>query len=337
MDDLEKQIRESLASEGSLDPEKSQSLKKQSMEYYDRALRKSEYTFMLLVVFCLLTIVIAWIKFTGSAYPKQQIFYGAVMTIGFLGLVFIGLLSFIINNRIGLLKEIKMIGLGVKEDASQTLKHPLVGTYAKAEYAFWAIGIAASIIIIAQIICPSFRTTRYGLHVNKYVTVQYDGAASSVEHVSFPVIGKKPLFGFTIDFTGNPDCKDWKWFDEKGRELIKSITQSDGKTKVRIDLYEPVMPGEWVYYKLESQCPQSVKRVENERTFEMEDLYGYPDCACQGKMQLSFSIELPKGAEIISLEPEGGEQTSVNNISTIHFRTPKTGKQPAMYLIKYKL
>jgi hypothetical protein len=337
MDDFEKQIRESLTGEGFLDSEKSQSLKKQSMEYYDRALRKSEYTFMLLIVFCLLTIIISWIKFTGSAYLKQQIFYGAVMTIGFLALVFIGLLIFIINNRIGLLKEIKMIGLGIKEDASQTLKNPLVGTYARAEYVFWAIGIAASIIIVAQILCPGLRTTRYGLHVNKYITVQYDGAVSSVEHVSFPVTGKKPLFGFTIDFTGNPDCTNWKWVDGKGRELIKSISQSDGKTNVRIDLYEPVMPGEWVYYKLESQCPNAVKRMENERTFEMEDLYGYPDCACQGKMQLTVSVELPKGAEILSLEFDGAEQTSINNIPVIHFRTTKTDKQMKYYKIKYKL
>lgn len=337
MDDFEKQIRESLSSEGSLDPEKSRSLKKKSMEYYDHALRKSERTFILLIFFCLLTIIIAWIKFTGSAYPKQQIFYGAAMTIGFLGLVFIGLLSFIINNRIGLLKEIKMIRLGVQEDATQTLKNPLIGTYARAEYVFWAVGIAASVIIIAQILFPGFRTTRYGLHVNKHVTVQYDGSASFVEHVSFPVTGKIPLFGFNLDFSGNPDCSDWKWFDAKGRELIKSIKQKNGKTEIKIDLYEPVMPGEWVYYKLESRCSEAVKRVENERILEMQDLYGYPDCACTGKMQFSLSVELPKGAEIISIEPDGAEQTTFNNIPVIYFRTSKTGKQPTRYLIKHKL
>jgi hypothetical protein len=337
MNDFEKQIRESLSSEGSLDSEKSQSLKKKSIEYYDRALRKSERTFVLLIIFCLLTIIIAWIKFIGSAYPKQQIFYGVAMTIGFLGLVFIGLLSFIINNRIGLLKEIKMIRLGVEEDATQALKNPLVGTYARAEYVFWAVGIAASIIIIAQILFPGFRATRYGLHVNKYVTVQYDGSASSVEHVSFPVTGKKPLFDFAMDFTGNPDCADWKWFDAKGRELMKSIDQSDDKTKVKINLYEPVMPGEWLYYRLESGCPNAVKRVENERIIEMQDLYGYPDCACMGKMQFSFSVELPKGAEIISIKPEGAEKTSLNNIPVIHFKTTKTGKQPSIYLVSFKL
>ncbi|MBN1903023.1 hypothetical protein JW926_16995 [Candidatus Sumerlaeota bacterium] len=337
MDDLEKQIKESLSSEGFLDPEKSRSLKKKSIEYYDRALKKSEYTFVFLVVFCLLTIIIAWIRFTGSAYPKQQIFYGAVMTIGFLALVFIALLSFIINNRIGLLKEIKMIRLGVEEDASQSLKHPLVGTYARAEYAFWAVGIIVSLIILAQILFPGFRSTRYGLHVNKHVTIQYDGAASSVEHVSFPVIGKKPLFGFSIDFTGSPDCMDWKWFDGKGRKLIKIIRQKDGKTEVEIDLFEPVMPGEWMYYRLESQCQDAVKRTENERSFEMEDLYGYPDCACQGKMNLAISVELPKGAQIISLEPDGAERTSIDNIPVIYFRTSKTDKKVKYLRIKFKL
>ncbi len=336
MDELEKMIREGLEKDGSLDPDKSQALKKQTLEYYDRALHKSERIFISCILFCFLTIVIAWMKFTGSVYAKQQIFCGVVMILGFLGLVFMGLLSFIINNRIGILKEIKMMRLGIQDDAPGSLKHPLLGTYARAEYAIWFVGVAASILIIAQVLFPGFRPAQTGLLINKNVIVQSDGSATEIHHVSFPVTGRKPLYHFPLAVPGRMDCTGWKCLDRQGRELLASIKESEDRTELKINLYEPAMPGEWIYFSLEMPSRETAKKEGDAWTFEEMDLLEYPDLGFRAPIQFFVAVQLPSGSEIISTEPENAEKCLSDNAPVVRFKTKKIPNQSHILRIRYK-
>jgi len=238
------------------------------------------------------------------------------------------------------LKEIKMMRLGIQDDALGALKHPLLGSYARAEFAIWAVGVAASVLIIAQVLFPGFRPAQSGLLINKHVVVKSDGTATELHHVSFPVTGRKSLFHFTITVPGTVpgrmDCKGWKCLDRQRRELLTSIREFEDRTELKINLYEPAMPGEWVYFSLEMPSRKTAKKEGDTWTFEEMDLLEYPDLGFRAPIQFYVSVELPADAKMISTEPEDAEKCVSDNAPIVRFKSKKIPNQSRILRIRYK-
>jgi hypothetical protein len=337
MDEFEKQIKEGLSQNGSLDSEKSDQLKKKALEYFDRSRKKSESTMTACILFCILTIAAAWFKFTASVYVKAQVFYSIVMVVGFIGLVFMGLLSFILNNRIGFLKELRMMKLGMRDDSGKNLVHPLVGSLFQSEIAIWLVGILAVITLVTLFVYPGFNAKRIMMNVNQVTTVETDGGGSIIEHVSYPIFGKTPLTSVVTCAGSEEEAARWKWFDESGRELPRSIGTKEGKTHCTVDLYEPTMPGEWAYYKRVGSLDNIAKKEGETWMVSREIPHCTADYRPKGIKRFAHTIHLPENAIIESITPEPSERYSTGGHSVIRFTRQLKKAGTFSYEIVYRL
>jgi len=116
MDNLEKELKEILSSNGNFDAAKSETLRKEIVRmWYDKNMRKVKWIFWIYFVLCLGMMVGGYFGLRSAEDMKEMFLWMVFFMIGFNSTILMKLWYWIANTKLGVLKEIKQLQLQIAE------------------------------------------------------------------------------------------------------------------------------------------------------------------------------------------------------------------------------
>ena len=245
----------------------------------------------------------------------------------------------IASTKISLLKEMKLmrlerLGLPGDDIASAARKSAFAGASTRPALSagetvrwFAALLLAAMASAIAAFWLWSPGGT---LTDESHVTLLADGSGTDVSKTSYPYFGWLPMTSSSI-WTGLGPYTITHWIDNQGRDLPMTVATIDGNRKYTVELAEPVMPGEQVRETRIGESPKMAKEADGLWTFQGDPMYGY-----QKNIYL-VTVQLPKGAEIVSVDPKPAEEFVRDGQPTVRFQAIRDFNQKFEHKVEYRL
>ena len=112
MSESPNQLTDALAGNGTFDPDKAHAIKQRMVGTFAAGARKVERYLRLYMCLCSWLFVFALFHFTHASTTKTLLFYGLLMLIFFETTILMKLWYWIMNTKLGILKEIKQLQLG---------------------------------------------------------------------------------------------------------------------------------------------------------------------------------------------------------------------------------
>jgi hypothetical protein len=334
-DNLEK----ALAQNGSFDPQRARQLKQKAVAKLNTKMRcvgRITFIFLCLDVWILL---FAFYHFLQVSDTKQLIMYAFLMLVCFESTILVKLWYWVMNDKISVLKEIKLLRLELpRDDAASVLEDAdkprgWLRSLRWAERIFWwsllVAGIVAVNVVKSHDIPPGWELPKGGtLTRQACVTLAPDGDASVVTDVSCQYEGVAPRRGFTF-----PAPRSWsvRCIDGCGRELSATATPVNDHHCYHVRLNKPVYPGERYSYVLMADCPNAARREGDVWTYSTDHRYDY------GTNEYVETVVLPEGAEIVSATPWPAATFTLNNKLTVRFESKRGCNERFEYTIQYRL
>ncbi|HEY4760598.1 MAG TPA: DUF6768 family protein [Thermoguttaceae bacterium] len=340
-------LKDALAQNGSFDPEKAKKVTAEVVSGFHARLQKTERLMWIYLILCTAVILYAFYKFEASTSTKSMIGFGILLLATYETTILMKLWYWIVNNKISVLKEIKLLQLEKLEgtaalrnssvtDLIHSAKTPWRGL-PRWERSIWfvsliAIAIGVSIFSSLQYLLP--------LTLKSYVTLEADGSGESVEKISYTYAGAVPRTSET-ELEHSPTATS-RWIDKQGRELAYDVSDVNGQKKYAIHLIEPVMPGEQISYTQISDDPKAATKNDDIWTYQGEHARG-----CD-KNIYSDVVQLPPDAEIISVDPKPDNQYVSTGPKpdiqftyfgrpTLSFKASRGFNETFKFTIKYRL
>jgi hypothetical protein len=164
------------------------------------------------------------------------------------------------------------------------------------------------------------------------VTLLADGSKSTVSKVSYRnPAGLFPTTSLSL-WTGDGPFAITQWLDGQGRELPISVATIGGNRQYTVQLAEPIMPGDQVSYTTTTEAAKMARKQGETWTYHGGQKWG-------GKGQKFFleTVQLPRGAEIVSVEPKPAQQLVRDGLATVRFQAVVDQEHELAYTIQYRL
>jgi hypothetical protein len=339
MSQPEDNLAKALAQNGSFDPERARQLKQKAVAGLNTKMRwvgRITFIFLCLDVWVLL---FAFHCFLQARDTKLLLLYAFLMLICFESTVLIKLWYWVMNGKIGVLKEIKLLRLELpRDDAASVLEDAgkqrgWLRSLRWAERIFWWSLLIAGIVVVDVVTWPDI-PPRWGLPKGTTLTRQAcvtlapDGSASVVTDVSCQYEGAGRRTGFSFHAP-----RSWavRWIDSRGQELSATAAPLNDQHRYDVRLNKPVYPGQRYSYVTMADCPNAAVREGDVWTYSTDQTYGY------GTNEYVERVVLPEGAEIVSATPWPAATFTLNNKRTVRFESKRGPNEPFQYTIQYRL
>ena len=333
-------ITHALAGDGDYDQLKATELKNNMVGTFTAMLRKVERTYWGYMCLCSWLFVFALYHFFHSSGAKALLFYGILMIVFFEAIVLMKLWYWIANQKISVLKAIKQLALGEASATSaatspQDTIRPVEGL-SRRERIIWKAALLAGCALIAAIKTVELggvenpwgfeagsRSTSHGS-----IALAANGSGSAVTELSFLHQGTLPGHGFSFHA---PQSEKLRFVDSSGQEL--PFTTSPQREHVRYDVRLPrlVMPGERFNYERHAESSQAATEEDGVWTYASDVAYGY------NTNEISQTVVLPAGAEIVSTSPWPVASFTLQDRPTVRFTGVRASNEPFKYTVKYRL
>jgi hypothetical protein len=332
MSEHENQWTAASAENGAFDPEKAKRLTDDAVAQYQTGLRTVERTTWLYLALCVVVFVFAYGRFQFASSTKAIVGFGIVMLIAYESTVLMKLWYWIAGTKLVLLREIKQLQL----QASTTTASADTGgrgrrSLSRWERIAWFVGLAVAACTVSTLTHHSASDT---ITLGECVTIKPDGAASTMMKVESQVTGEGPVGSFSF-FVGCERAEKQKFHfrDELGRELpFEATTEEHGGKHYTVRMLEPVMPGQWLRYTQISENPAAAAKQGDRWTYLGDYTYG-----CRNN-EYFVTVELPRGAEVVSADPKPAVQTVDNGgMPYVVFRATKGCSERFRYEVQYRL
>ena len=162
------------------------------------------------------------------------------------------------------------------------------------------------------------------------VTLIADGTGSNVSKISYPYLDWFPMTSSSI-WTGLGPYVITHWIDSQGRELPMTVSTIGENKQYTVELAEPVLPGEQVRETLIGESPQMAKEEGGLWTYRGDPVYGYR------KNMYLVTIQLPKGAELVLVDPKPAQQFVRDGLLIVRFQAIRDCNQKFEHTIRYRL
>jgi hypothetical protein len=340
----ENELKKALAENGTYDPVKADNLTAHAVSAFQAQLKKSERLLMISLLACAAVMVVAWSNLWLASDPKMMILFGFLLYVALETTVLMKLWYWVISTRIILQKEIRLWqpptaasgpAAAMPREAESLGFGPKQGIFgierglSRRERIAWR---AAILIVVIAALYPLHRfviehdTTTT---MDRYVSLKPSGASSIVEDFNDLnlTLGSMLSFAFVTDNVK----ATFRWLDEHGHEMPFRVYTKDGKRYYTVCLSKPVLPREWFHYTRITENPSSATKERDRWVYEGQYVNGYPN------NRYRVTIELPRGATLISREPEPVQLWS--DLETIHMVVVATRKamEPFRYKVQYQL
>ena len=338
-------LTRAMAENGAYDPEKAEEMRTKMVGTFEAAVRKVERYLWIYMCLCTWLFVFTFYHFMLSSTTKALLFYGLLMLFFFETTILMKLWYWIMNNKIGVLKEIKQLQLDkfpaddadASAERTKRLQGPLKGLSRRERAAWWVVLIVGGALVGAvkgvdtHGMDDPWDLGRGGsLTSDGCVTLAPDGSGLEVTHMSFVHQGTlaRRWFNFYA-----PKSRELRFTDTHGRELrfATTTTPEPGRVGYRISLPRPVMPGRRFSYNRTQQCPKSATEEGDIWTHSNDVSYGYDT------NEFSQTVVLPEGAEIVSVTPWPVATFTLQGKPTIRFKATRGSNERFKYTIQYRL
>ena len=332
MSNFDETIKHALEKNGTLDPEKARQIRDQATGQFARALRKMERTMCGWLVGLNLIAAIAFLNFFQSPSTKWQLLYAIMVLIMVEGTVLMKLWYWSINSRTVLLKEIRLLRLGVADDTETMARAPMSMALSRRERSTWMFFCLApwAVFVFLMISGGNEGGTTASRTIQRIV-INADGSGSRVMYASHPVRTMQPAMDFSIYYGKAATGITPKWFDAQGRELERTITEEGSNLRYWIHLFEPVMPGQWLSYRCE-EAWQTIATRDKDGW-----LYHISSYAKGTTTEFIGTITLPEGAIVESVTPKPDEQSVADGHPVIHLDSRTDKDEKFQCQIRYRL
>jgi hypothetical protein len=334
------ELKKALAENGNFDAGKANRAAIEASSYFDAQLRRHAR-----VAWCCFIIVIAALEFafigfllTFSMKAMAGFAILLVVTVILIGIFSIGFE--IANTKIILLREVKLLRLehlGLPADQNIAPVWKAVPVYNSIwhvlplrENLVW---FAALILVAIVSSSLANRLMDWGLRMTdeSQVTLSPDGSGLAVNKVSYRYQGFLPMTSTSL-LSGDPSYAITQWLDCQGRDLPISVSTIDGQRQFTVQFAEPIMPGDQVSYTTSAERPKMATKNGETWTYQGGQKWG-------GKGQKFFleTIRLPRGAEIVSVEPKPAQQSVRDGLQTVRYQAVIDQDHELAYTIQYRL
>lgn len=323
------------SNESAFDPARTGNAGEAIAEAFAKAQRWIERITLISVDVCFWLGLWAWFKFDNRDDTKSLIFYGTVLLVAALITVLVRMWYWIFSNKLGILKELKMLRLDLMARGSETRHTTASGTgtvtapirvrssITWTEHVLWFL-LSTGVIVVIAFSAGSFSSPDTVMRT--YTQLQEHGAVTSSELTSHNM-GPSPVTSIpdscSVPTTGplatwvdpaspaarEPAVVTMGFRDEHGTPLpyiIDAKAQAPGapckyQYLFRISMPKPIWPGEKWTLRSEGKMKEDPVFL-----FREGDVWNYR-IGCQyggGLSEYHTFVTLPKGAEIVSVEPK---------------------------------
>jgi hypothetical protein len=335
-------LTNALSGNGAFDPDKAKELQTKTVSSFEAKMRRVErYLFAYMCICCWL-VVFTLFHFLQSSTTKALLFYGLLLLVFFETTILMKLWYWIMNNKISVLKEVKLLQLArlPGHDAgaaprAKRLEGPLTGLSRRERTVWWAVLLAGGALIGAvkgvEIVGADDAWNLDGggsLRSAGYVRLAADGSGSAVTEMSWIHQGTLARRGFSFYA---PKGAALRFTDSHGRELPFTTSEQQGHVRYDVSLLRPVMPGRRFSYTRFEESPQCATEKEGIWTCSTDYSYGYET------NDFSQTVVLPQGAEIVSVTPWPVATFTLRGKPTVRFEATRGRNEPFRYTIQYRL
>jgi hypothetical protein len=335
------ELKKALAENGNFDAAKAARDAVEATSYFDARLRRgARYTWLNLIIAVAL-LEFAFLGFGLTFSTKAIVGFAMMVVVTVVLIVRFAIGHEIANTKISLLRETKLLRLEhLGLPADQAVAPPR--KVARTSTSLWRVlslrENAAWIVIMAAVAFASaFFTVRLieaGLTMTEEsdVTLSPDGSASQVSKVSYRYEnGFLPLTSLTLG-TGDGPWAITRWLDGQGRELPISVATIGQNRQYTVQLAEPIMPGDRVNYTTTTEMAEWAARKGETWTYHEGRSWGG-----KGRKFFLETTRLPRGAEIVSVEPKPAQQLVRDGLPTVRFQAVVDQEHDLAYTIQYRL
>jgi hypothetical protein len=341
MSEPEDKLKKALAENGNFDAETAKRVAAEAGALLDRRLK---WLARITWLRTLIVIAVGEVGFIGlfmTFSTKGMIGFAVLLLFAIVALCVIDLQYRITNTKVSLLKEIKLLRLEylgrptgqaaapARETVSVTTNLWRTPPLSLREDAAWYVTLI--LVAAASALCMFRLMGGEGtLTHESEVKLSPDGSGTEVTKISYHYYGLSPMTSANI-WSGVGPSKFTRWIDSRGRELPMNVSTNEKNKQYTVQLVEPVMPGDEVRETLFAESP---KMAEKEG-----DLWIYRGRWEFGHEKNSYleTVQLPKGAEIVSVDPEPVQQSVQDALPTVRFQAIRSRNEIFTYTIQYRL
>ena len=336
-------LGKALDQNGSFDPEKAKRAKEKSAGVFDARMRKLERSIWIWLILSVCFGLFGYLRFQSptTTSTKELIAYAVVMLIAYESTVLLKLAYWIINVKLSVLKEIKLLRLESSPAADpgeilagRDLEAPL-RSISPRERVFWKIGLIAGMLVAITYVIPKVNQP-IGPHGRQsdqihegYVTLAADGSGITVTESSSMNEGDGPITSFQFDV---PTGAANRWVDELGREMPATVKTGDGRSRYVVSFVDPIMPCEWFAYKRITENPTHAVKEGEFWVCRADWSFG------RQSYRYTETVKLPEGAEVVSVTPKPDGRTERDGVAPVlRFTADRDPGEHFGYTIRYIL
>ncbi len=339
MSERENELKKTLAENGSFDPDTAKRVTAEAGAWFDTRLKWMARLDLFRLIFCIAVLEIAAAGFGLAVSTKAMLAFAVVLVFAIAGIVGVAVQSRITNAKLVLLKEIKLLRLerlGCPADRAVAPPWETVPTGVSIWRTLSRWESAAWFVVLILVAAASFVFTSWlmgweGMLANEsLVKLAADGSGSELSTTSYQYNGLFPLTSASM-WTGQGPYKFTRWLDSRGRELPMAVENIPPNRRYTVQLIEPVRPGEEFRETIFGESPKMAEKKGDLWTYRGDPQFG------QGKNSYLVTVQLPKGAEIVSVDPQPAEQIIQDGLPTVRFQAIRGRNEKFTHSIQYRL
>ena len=334
-------------STGAFDAHRAADLRAQALDTFKSQMIKIERLLNGWLIFMLLITFLAALMFFRSTDTQSWIMYGVLFLIGFNSTILLKLWYWILNNKIGVLREIKLLrlDLAAHHGALDTLERIVQVEpqtrppgLSKKERWIWrslilAVGIAIGVSPQLRNLSLLFHGSR--MTSQRTVSLKTDGTGRMETIYSLQNPRRKPIREITIYSGGTVSriqhvpAKESAYRDRAGRQLAYRVEPAGQNKRHVIRFIDPVLAYE--HFTLTSATEVKASRDGETWTFSISQNWGYQ------KNHYTDTLILPPEAQVVSTKPVPESHTKETDRLHLKFTATLGENERWQYEIKYHL
>jgi len=339
MTDSNDDLKTALAENGSFDHEKAAKTGDTVVAAFGTKMRKVERRVWFWGILCKCIAIFAVLQLLHVTSTRDMILNAIIALFMLEVIMMYKLWYWILNNKLSLLKEIKLLraetSLTTEAVTSRGLRdlvdEPVQGL-SRWERRLWFCVYVVCVVGLILIKMPDLQRateSEQKMVHEGYVTLAADGSGTTVTKTSSPNWNAVPLLSFPFDV---PAGSTISWIDDRGRELPAAAETEDGRDRFTVSLIDPVMPGETLVYKRISETPNLAGKKGDIWTCRADWSFG------PQPYRYDEIVMLPEAAEIVSANPEPRHRSVASTGEPVlYFRADCGPNEHFIYTIEYRL
>jgi hypothetical protein len=340
MNEFGREISRNMPETGRPDPERVRGLQRAVLEGFDRKMRRSERIFYVYFVLQLFFAMLSALAFFRTNEIKMEIFYGLIFLACFEGTILIKLWYWITNNKVGVLKEIRLLRLDLmaagmtppgREEEFASPPELRRSRLPKKERWLWTLLVVVVALGIGESQYMNYWWSRWReteSHHTRIIRLQPDGMGqmTSIE----TMLNTSPVTLSEINWLySGKDCPIIAIRDGWGRKLPMRSEPAEENLRYFVKLIDPVPSGKPFTLETQNNVLLAIKQ-DDAWTFNMASDWGAKKNIYQD------TVVLPPGAEVISAEPRPARIEQEGNSPVLHFEGTTKAGEKWRYTIRYR-